>query len=318
MGKRQAYTKIMETERAVSSLVEEYLEMKKAEGVTGFTLDIQKGILRRFFENVPDCNQDEKQWKREIQLHLADKKSAYFNKQLDALRQFFEYCKGEGIIEINPCEGISYKKATSRIVDHSEDSIRKLLQAPDKTTFTGLRDYTYLILTLDTGIRPYEALQLLVNDIHLQEKYIHVREEVAKTRQARFLPMSPPLVQAIRRIIQVRHPSWDKNGIVLCNHFGERMDTHSLQERFRIYSDKIGVKITAYMLRHCFALNFIRNGGDPFSLQRIMGHTRLDQTKEYVNLASADIANNHAKATPLNVFCNKVNSVGKLKNNKKI
>jgi integrase/recombinase XerD len=143
---------------------------------------------------------------------------------------------------------------------------------------------------------------LKLSDIHLQEKFIHVREEVAKTRQARFLPLSPPMSQALKRIISVRHPAWDKDGIVLCNHFGERMDTDSLQERFRDYSLKIGIKVTTYMLRHCFAIQFIRNGGDAFALQRIMGHTRLDQTKEYVNLVRADITNGHLKASPLHTF----------------
>lgn len=312
MSKRKPYTKIIEQTRSVSELTKDYLDMKKAQGVTHFTLEIQEGILRRFFQAVPDCGQDVKQWKREIQRYLSDKKSAYHNKQLDAIKQFFAFCTEEGAIEASPGIGIPYKKPQSRIIDHGEDTIKKLLQLPDKTNFSGLRDYTLIMLMLDTGIRPYEALQLKISDIHLQERYIHIREEVAKTRQARFLPLSPTVAQALRKIISVRPPEWDKDGIVLCNHYGERMDTHSLQGRFREYSKRLGTKITTYMLRHTFALFFIRNGGDPFSLQRIMGHTRLDQTKEYVSLAKADITNNHAKASPLNSLLAVQNRLGKI------
>jgi len=44
---------------------------------------------------------------------------------------------------------------------------------PDKTTFAGLRDYTMLLLTLDTGIRPKEALSLQVDDINLRALDFH-------------------------------------------------------------------------------------------------------------------------------------------------
>lgn len=65
MSKRKPYTKIIEQTRSVPELTKDYLDMKKAQGVTYFTLEIQGGILRRFFEAVPDCKQDIKQWKRE-------------------------------------------------------------------------------------------------------------------------------------------------------------------------------------------------------------------------------------------------------------
>lgn len=218
----------------------------------------------------------------------------------------------EEAIEASPCIGMPYKKPQSRIIGHGEDTIKRLLQLPDKTNFSGLRDYTLIMLMLDTGIRLYEALQLKISDIHLQERYIHIREEVAKTRQARFIPLSPNVAQAIRELICVRPTEWDKDGTILCNHYGERMDTHSLQGRFREYSKRLGTKITTYMLRHSFALFFIRNGGDPFSLQRIMGHTRLDQTKEYVSLAQADITNSHAKASPMNSLMAVQKRIGKI------
>ena len=66
---------------------------------------------------------------------------------------------------------------------------------------------------------------------------------------------------------------------------------------------------------HIFALGFIKNGGDPFTLQRIMGHTRLDQTRAYINLIRIDLVNNHTKSTPLNQFLREENRVTKIRGN---
>ena len=41
--------------------------------------------------------------------------------------------------------------------------------------------------------------------------------------------------------------------------------------------------ITPYALRHSFALSFVRNGGDAFALQEMMGHSDMNMTRVYVD-----------------------------------
>jgi site-specific recombinase XerD len=77
------------------------------------------------------------------------------------------------------------------------------------------------------------------------------------------------------------------------------MPPRGLQKRFKDYSLAIKEDISPYHLRHVFALEFLRNGGNVFSLQRIMGHDSLEMTNVYVNLASSDIQEQHTKASPL-------------------
>ena len=50
-----------------------------------------------------------------------------------------------------------------------------------------------------------------------------------------------------------------------------------------------GVSLRPYDLLHAFALNFLRNGGNVFALQRIMGHSNLNMTKRYSALTQNDI-----------------------------
>lgn len=78
------------------------------------------------------------------------------------------------------------------------------------------------------------------------------------------------------------------------------MNVGTWSEKFsEDFSKKLEVKIRSYDLRHCFALNFLCNGGNIFALQRIMGHTNLDMTKRCLALTQKDIQGEHAKSSPL-------------------
>ena len=48
-----------------------------------------------------------------------------------------------------------------------------------------------------------------------------------------------------------------------------------------------------------YAKNFLLNGGDVFSLQKILGHSSLEVVRMYVNLASDDVQVQHRKASPV-------------------
>ena len=44
--------------------------------------------------------------------------------------------------------------------------------------------------------------------------------------------------------------------------------------------------------------SYIKNGGDPFSLQRILGHTNQETTSKYVNMARTNVKSQHSKYSP--------------------
>jgi site-specific recombinase XerD len=71
-------------------------------------------------------------------------------------------------------------------------------------------------------------------------------------------------------------------------------------------------KISPYDFRHTFAIMYLRNNGNMFSLQEILGHSDLTMTKRYLKLAQSDIEKNHSMASPVHAFLKRTTRVRKI------
>lgn len=85
-------------------------------------------------------------------------------------------------------EGLKRRKDEGCIVSVKDNVLKRLLELPDRRTFAGLSDYALILLTLDSSIRPSEALSLIPPDINFRAREVYVRAEVAKTRTRRIVP----------------------------------------------------------------------------------------------------------------------------------
>jgi site-specific recombinase XerD len=278
----------------------EFLLLKQAQGLSKTTLNDYKDHVRRFFKRFPYSwgNPDLK--KSLIEYLADDVKPATFNLRLIYVKAFLEYCVNENYLQENPLKDFKKKKANGRIVEIEEDILQKLLTLPDQETFTGLRDYALLIFTLDTGIRPKEALTLTEDDFDLKHCIVNIPENKSKTRVSRSLPMLNHTADIIGQLIKAHFDGWSKDRPVFCTCEGLYLNRNTWGDRLEIYSKKLGVKIRPYDLRHVFALMYLRNGGHAFGLQKMLGHTDISMTRRYVNLSGNDLKETHRNASPLN------------------
>ncbi len=295
--KKTRISSVRMTKTSWQQAVEQYLPWKKAEGRSGRTIKDYYYHITHFIKVYPDAAIDDyTSLKRAVIAYMAeDVKPAYYNNKLVYLKTFFTWCVNESILPDNPLKSFKRRKADSRIIDVKNKSLKELLSIPNQKTYTGLRDYALLLLQLDTGIRPKEALSLQVTEVNFRSLEIYIKAENAKTRIARTLPLSPITAKAIQKLINARPSEWDAEIPVFCTFDGRKWSVNGWYKQLSSHGNKIGIRVFPYQLRHTFALEFLRNGGNSFALQKTMGHADLNMTKRYVALADEDVKKQHTK-----------------------
>ena len=284
--------------------LEAFILFRKAEGYSKRTIEDYRYLITRFFKEYPQAWDPQDDGKTRIAalsfLGQDNIAPATFNIRRKYLKTFFSWLVNEGAYTQNPLEGIRARRAEPRIVQHSAEVLEKLLKLPDKSTYCGKRDYALICLSIDTAIRPGEALALTFDDVDLDDLTVLVRASVSKTRKSRTLPFSVETAKALQAMIASRAKEWD-TPLLFTNHEGERLTASGWRQRLKkIYAPKLGLKrLSPYDLRHDAALYFLRNGMNPFALQAIMGHSNLETTKHYIALVEADIREAQEKASPV-------------------
>lgn len=216
------------------------------------------------------------------------------NGRVRSVRALLKFLHGEGHIAKNFGADIPMIKGEEVIIEtFSEEQIDALLRQPNRHTFTGLRDYTLMLLLLETGIRISECVKIDLTDVHLKEGQIRIHGKGAKQR---LVPFQGKFRRALQRYLEVRGPAESEALFVTVD--GTRISKRYVQELIQDYGEMAhirDVRVSPHTFRHTMAKYYILAGGDIFSLQKILGHSTLDMVRRYVELFSTDVQMQHRK-----------------------
>lgn len=286
-------------------MMNEFLLLQQQKGVVKTTMRSHIYALRELHKGCSGIP-TEQDIRRCLPPNISN---AYYNKKLSTYKQYYDMLIAFGHTQFNPTIGWGYKKISFNVKNYEECNVKKFLSAIDTSTFAGLRDYVMCLFIIDTGIRPSEVVQLKKEDVNFDNRQVHLRSEITKTRTARTVPMSVKIIAEIRKLITYELEEWH-NPYLFCNSEGGKLNTLSFRHNIRKVALRTGINLTPYDFRHIFATTYIRNGGDAFTLQRIMGHTKPSMTMVYVNLDGTDLSVAHKRVNVLGNFIS--NRAGKL------
>ncbi|HUC91975.1 MAG TPA: tyrosine-type recombinase/integrase [Paenibacillus sp.] len=221
------------------------------------------------------------------------------NNRIKTIKRFFAFLHREGWILQNPSEHLKIRSGQRPVIySFTEEQVIALLDQPDQTTFTGYRDYCMLYLMLDTGLRLGEVLNLKINQADLKQCYL--LGVLGKSKRPRDVPFCDDVRKVLLKYLKVRGEMPESALFVTVD--GVPLSGRTFQETLKAYGEKAGiegVRVSPHTLRHTFAKMYILNGGDPYSLQEILGHTTQDMVKVYVNLWKPEKKLQHTKASPM-------------------
>ena len=223
---------------------------------------------------------------------------ARYNKPFQNVNALFNWMTAQEYIPKNPLKanGLKKRKDDGNVRPATIEALQSFLKALDRKSYTGMRDYAIIVLMLDTGIRTKELLSLHNSDFDAKAGCLAVSKLVAKTRQTRTVYLSVSTVRLIADFQEIKPQDW--SDWLFPNYEGKQLKVDHLDKSFSKYSQKSGIKITPYQLRHSFATLFLKNGGDVFSLQHLMSHSDLRMTKRDTELDERYIEQQHHSYSP--------------------
>ena len=206
---------------------------------------------------------------------------------VQGVQLLFRTLEREELIAPHPISKMKTPKAPQRVIQpFSEREIQRLLSACHRATPLGTRDYALMLALLDCGLRASELCGLGLDDVTLEDGYLKV---MGKGNKERIVPFGRRTTKTLLLYRDKYRPDQGDGSFFLSSK-GESLNRDSLAKAMRRVGKRAGVKgVHPQRFRHTFALRFISATGDAFRLQAMLGHTDVQMTRRYLNLASLDL-----------------------------
>ena len=223
-----------------------------------------------------------------------------------ALRSFFSWSADTLNIERPDLQMKRPKVTKPEIIPYSKEEVDKIIYQCTWITTSGsdkrksyrmkkpksLRDRAIIFTLLDTGIRLGELLRLEYRDLNMDNGELHIR---AHNTGIKSKPRTVFLSRSTKKELWLylsEHENYPNDKIFDIKESSFQSLMFRLQER-------TGTHVHAHRFRHTFAIQYLRNGGDIFTLQRLLGHATLEMVRYYLHLADADTQDVHRRSSPV-------------------
>lgn len=241
--------------------------------------------------NFPENRED---YKKEVS-------KTTINNYVRNIKVFFNYLYENRYIRQNPISRIKQLKNSRKIVGYIDDSnMNKLLKCFNLSLFHEYRDYIITQLIFDTGMRLGETLLIRETDIDFVRRTIFLPADNTKGKKDRYVFFSEEMLKELKRWINYKD-RYKQCEYIFCTQRGTALKVCNYETNFKKYGKRIGQNdIHPHMLRNNFAKRYLMNGGDIYTLSKILGHSSVTVTeKAYLDLQSEDLRNKYQKHSPL-------------------
>ncbi|HHT66940.1 MAG TPA: tyrosine recombinase [Erysipelotrichaceae bacterium] len=217
-------------------------------------------------------------------------------RRLSSTRSFYLFLKKEGhykgkVPEVEPPKKPKYLPNCL-----SEEEVDKLLEMPDLSTSSGLRDKAMLETMYASGLRVSELLKLEKGQVNLTKGVITVFGKGAKERK---VPIADYAVEYIKKYIsEVRNKSEHrKSKYLFLNKNGECISRVYFFKQVKKYAALAGIttNVSPHTLRHSFATHLLNRGAQLRMVQEMLGHTNIATTQIYTHISTEKIKDDYDK-----------------------
>lgn len=224
-------------------------------------------------------------------------KGRSWNNQLKSARALFSWAVEKCYCKENPFAAIKTKREETKkrvLIPHEvRERITDYCLANNK----GLLIVSQLVYT--SLIRPKEIRNIKVSDVYLDEHYIHIKADNAKTHYERFASLSPVLTELLTEWTAHAHPDDYLIG-------RDYLACGTPQSNSRFIKDwdkmrkalKLPTEMQLYSLRDTGINEMLKSGIDPLTVMQHADHHDLSMTTRYANHADAHLVETISQKAP--------------------
>lgn len=297
-----------------SSVIDGYLMSLGARNLSQNTIDDYGRTLRKFAAFLEDDPPVHEINHHQVESFLASFEHLASKSRLNyyiGLSSLWTWLVDEEIVRENVVRRLKPPRvARKEIVPFTELEIKALFSALNRSRAyqrdgrmidhalgSMERNRAILLLLLDTGVRASELCDLTIQDLDNRNHRIFVRQ--GKGMKERLLPFSPRTGQMIWRYLATRE-NCQPTDPLFTGRFHRPITRNKLAEMCASLGKRAGVTgVHPHRFRHTFAVEYLKNGGNAFALQAMLGHSTLETVRIYVRLAQVDIDQVHRRASPV-------------------
>jgi integrase/recombinase XerD len=178
----------------------------------------------------------------------------------------------------------------SGVETYSEEELMALLKKPNikKCSFIEYQSWVMTNFLFSTAVRQRSLRFIKVKDLDFDNNVVYVT--VTKNRKSLIVPFNRTLSNILKEFLKYRQHKSDED-FLFCNVFGQQLKKSTSYHMLYEYNKRRGVETTGiHRYRHTFAKQWILNGGNVVSLSKMLGHSSLQITQNYINLLVSDVA----------------------------
>ena len=220
---------------------------------------------------------------------------------LSAVRSFHRFLVRDGVTDRDPAAQVAQPRLPRSLPRPLPvEDVRRLLEAPDGGSTTGVRDRAILELLYGSGLRISELTGMDVDDLDLEEGSLRVLGKGGKERE---VPLGSFGREAVGAYLTRGRPALAtaaSRGALFLNARGGRLSRQSCARLLSRYVRLAGIdrRVTLHTLRHSFATHLLEGGADVRVVQELLGHASVATTQIYTLVSARHLREVYDESHP--------------------
>lgn len=232
-------------------------------------------------------------------LHAAGLSNGTICRHIAAMKAFFHFVIGLGLLRSNPAKMLRRPKYTQRPPRvPSEKQTATIIDGVESLDrWSWPRDVAMLELLYGAGLRISELVGLNVDDIDQGTCWVFVRGKGQRERAVPYPFTSAH--DALEKYLAVRDQRDDEPALFVNRH-GRRLSDRGARAIVKAYAAKLGrdESLHPHSFRHAFATHMLDRGAGLRELQELLGHDNLRATARYTQVSLVKIVEVYDKSHP--------------------